>query len=136
MSGNLLIDAALLEGVAGVRGPKHHSSVRMQLFLTPVARKDGLYTSRVAAKPIAGHAKDLRGRVFAHIAPQGSHGSSDDGAEAALGIKPQSYTPRCVELVAFDLVVDSGPRRATQSGRPAAVWVASTHARVPEAGAA
>lgn len=69
----------------------------------------------------------------------GSHGASADEGEAVLGFKPQTYTPRRGELVALGLVVDSGRRPNTASGRPAAVWVTANHvppAPKPEGGAA
>ncbi|MFZ2874575.1 MAG: hypothetical protein WAZ94_08840 [Phycisphaerales bacterium] len=108
--------------------------------LTPPARHNAPPgTSGVAADRIAGHAKDLRARVLAFIVGQGPHGVTDDEGETALGIKCQTYTPRRGELVALGLVVDSGRRRNTASGRPAAVWVTPNHATpkpTPEGGAA
>lgn len=91
-------------------------------------------TSAVAAQRIAGHAGTQRGRILDLIAAQGPHGLTDDEGEAALGIRPQSYTPRRGELVALGLVVDSGVRRSTESGRPAAVWVAAEHGRPARGG--
>jgi hypothetical protein len=112
----------------------------MRLPLTPPARHNApAGTSGVAADRIAGHAKDLRARVLAFIVGQGPHGATDDEGEAFLGIKPQTYTPRRGELVALGLVVDSGRRRNTASGRPAAVWVTPNHVHPspkPEGGAA
>ncbi|MBX3404147.1 MAG: hypothetical protein KF699_12115 [Phycisphaeraceae bacterium] len=111
-----------------------------RLPLTPPARHNApAGTSGVAADRIAVHAKDLRARVLAFIVGQGPHGATDDEGEAALGIKCQTYTPRRGELVALGLVVDSGRRRNTVSGRPAAVWVTPNHAPPtpkPEGGAA
>lgn len=112
----------------------HH---RTRLPLTPPVRHNATTgTSEVAASRIAGHAKDLRARVLAFIVGQGPHGATDDEGEAALGIKPQTYTPRRGELVALGLVVDSGRQRATASGRPAAVWIASTFATIGPAASA
>jgi len=48
---------------------------------------------------------------------------TDDEGEEALGILAQTYTPRRGELVKLKLIVDSGMRRKTRSGRPAAAWV-------------
>lgn len=81
-------------------------------------------TSEIAAQQIGKAAPNLRQRIFDAIAAAGPRGLTDDEAEALLGIKPQSYTPRRGELVRLGLVVDSGERRPTSSGRPAAVWVA------------
>lgn len=110
---------------------------RTRLPMTPPARLEApAGTSGVAADCIAGHAKDLRARVLALIVEQGPHGATDDEGETVLGIKCQTYTPLRFELVALGLVVDSGRRRNTASGRPAAVWVAATFARAgPDASA-
>lgn len=136
-----LFDAALPDpgnGAAPLAGgasadrpntPRDHSLAG--LTLTPPARHNApAGTSRVAADRIAGHTKDLRARVLAFIVEQGPHGATDDEGEAALGIKPQTYTPRRGELVALRLVVDSGRRRNTASGRPAAVWIGATFATI------
>ncbi len=125
-------DAAPLAGGAGVNGANGaHNLTR--LSLTPPARHNApAGTSGVAADRIAHCAKDLRARVLGFIVEQGPNGATDDEGEAALGIKPQTYTPRRGELVKLGLVVDSGFRRNTTSGRPAAVWVTPNHAPKPE----
>lgn len=129
-------DAAPLAGGAGVNGPNDPQNLT-QLPLTPPSHRHApAGTSTVAAHRIAGHAKDLRARVLAFIVEQGAHGATDDEGEAVLGIKCQTYTPRRGELVALGLVVDSGRRRKTASGRPAAVWVTPNHAPKREGGAA
>ncbi len=121
-------DAAPLAGGAGVNGPNTSPDVT-RLPLTPPAHHNApAGTSGVAADRIVGYAKDLRARVLAFIVGQGPHGATDDEGEAVLGIKPQTYTPRRGELVKLGAVVDSGRRRKTGSGRPAAVWVAATSA--------
>lgn len=136
MNAPLFDDAAPLAGGAGVNGP-NTSPDPTRLPLIPPARHNApAGTSGVAADRIAGHAKALRARVLAFIVEQGPHGATDDEGEAVLGIKPQTYTPRRGELVALGLVVDSGRRRNTASGRPAAVWVTLNHALAPEGGAA
>ncbi len=125
-------DAAPLAGGAGVNGPDDAHTLT-QLPLTPPSHRHApAGTSTVAAHRIAGHANGLRARVLAFILEQGSHGATDDEGEAVLGIKPQTYTPRRGELVALGLVVDSGRRRKTASGRPAAAWVTPNHAPKPE----
>lgn len=128
MTAPLFDDAAPGGAGAGVNGPSDaHKFTRLRL--TPPARHNApAGTSGVAADRIAGHAKDLRARVLAFIVEQGPHGATDDEGETALGIKCQTYTPRRGELVALGLVVDSGRRRNTASGRPAAVWVTPNHA--------
>lgn len=81
-------------------------------------------TSEVAAARIAGGAAALRSRILTYIVARGSEGATDDEGETALGIKCQTYTPRRGELVRDRLVIDSGQRRPTGSGRQAAVWIA------------
>ena len=133
-------DDAPRPGSNGASAEDQTSPNLTRLPLTPPARRNApAGTSSVAADRIAGHAKDLRARVLAFIVEQGPHGAIDDEGEAVLGIKPQTYTPRRGELVALGLVVDSGRRRNTASGRPAAVWVTPNHAPhspKPEGGAA
>lgn len=130
-------DDAPRPGSNGASADDQTSPNLTRLPLTPPARYNApAGTSGVAADRIAGHAKDLRARVLVFIVEQGSHGATDDEGEAVLGIKPQTYTPRRGELVALGLVVDSGRRRNTASGRPAAVWVTPNHAPKPEGGAA
>ena len=132
-------------GVNGRNTPPDSTLARLPL-IAPARHNAPPGTSGAAAGRIASHAKDLRARVLAYIVGQGPHGSTDDEGEAVLGIKPQTYTPRRGELVNLGLVVDSGRRRNTASGRPAAVWIASTFATIapvkpgdaprPEGGAA
>lgn len=125
-------DAAPLAGGASVNGRNTAPySMLARLPLAPPAHHNAPPgTSSVAADRIAGHARTLRAAVLRFIVAQGPHGATDDEGEAALGIKPQTYTPRRGELVALGLVVDSGRRRNTSSDRPAAVWIASTPATI------
>lgn len=132
-------DDAPRSGNSGASADDQTSEHRTRLPLTPPARHNApAGTSSVAADRIAGHTKNLRARVLGFIVAQGPHGATDDEGESVLGIKPQTYTPRRGELVALGLVVDSGRRRNTASGRPAAVWVTPNHAPptpTPEGGA-
>lgn len=96
----------------------------MSLHPFPPARRNApAGTSDVAAVEIAPHTPTMRDRILAFIRSRGAHGATDDEAEAALGIKPQSYTPRRGELVKLGLIRDTGERRPTSSGKPAAVYV-------------
>lgn len=106
---------------------EHPQDTLARLPLRPPARRNAPHgTSRPTGDRIAEPARDLRARVLAHIVASGEYGSTDDEGETALTIKPQTYTPRRRELALLGLVRDSGRRRATESGRPAAVWVAAT----------
>lgn len=109
--------------------PSTRTQSTKAIRVTPPARRNAPPgTSEKAAERIAGCAGTLRDRVQQHIASSGADGSTDDEGEAALSMKPQTYTPRRGELVALGIVVDSGRRRPTSSGRPAAVWVTRNHA--------
>lgn len=80
-------------------------------------------TSRAAYRSIGPAAGTQTGRILAAIIAAGEHGLTDDEGEAALGLKPQSYTPRRGELAAAKAIRDSGRTRPTSSGRGAVVWV-------------
>ncbi len=132
------IDDAPRPGSSGASADdRSESPDDTRLPMRPPARRNAPPgTSDVAANRIAGHTRNLRARVLAFIIAQGPHGATDDEGETALGIKPQTYTPRRGELVKLGLVRDSGRRRPTPSGRPAAVWIATTaNASAAEGGA-
>lgn len=76
-------------------------------------------TSIEAAAAIASRAETLRAAVLAMLkaAPLSVHQCA-----AALGEPVASVQPRFSELVALDLVVDSGTRTRNLSGRSAIVW--------------
>lgn len=136
MNAPLFDDAAPGGAGAGVNGPDDaHKFTRLPL--TPPARHNApAGTSGVAADRIAGYAAKQRADVLAVIVKAGAFGATDADIEAATGIRAQSVSPRRGELRALGLVVDSGRRRPTPRGRPAAVWVTPNYARKPEGGAA
>ena len=128
MNTPLFDDAAPLAGGAGVNRP-NTSPDSIRLPLTPPARHNApAGTSGVAADRIAGYAAKQRADVLAVIVKAGAFGATDADIEAATGIRAQSVSPRRGELRALGLVVDSGRRRPTPRGRPAAVWIAATFA--------
>jgi len=86
----------------------------------------GSATSYEAAKDISRDASTLRQQVYRHIQAQGPKGTTDDAAEAVLGMKHTTYTARRGELVKKGLVADSGRTGKTRSGRKAVLWVAAT----------
>jgi hypothetical protein len=96
--------------------------------LTPAFRSGAPATSREAAYSMVGPAKKQRADVLAFLIERGEAGATDAEIEAALGMRHQSASPRRGELVASGLVVDSGKRRPTPSGRRAVVWVPATGA--------
>ncbi len=80
-------------------------------------------TSSVAAAQIEPKAATLRAKVLEFIAGRGIAGATDEEVQAALQMDANTERPRRYELVGDGLVRDSGMRRKTTSGRPAAVWI-------------
>jgi hypothetical protein len=81
-------------------------------------------TSRAAAEAKAPTAETDAARVLDFIRSRGAHGATDDEAETALGMLHQNASARRRGLFLRGLVVDSGARRNTRSGRKATVWTA------------
>lgn len=81
-------------------------------------------TSEVAAQMIASRTPNQRARIYRAILSSGSHGLTDDEGETQLDIFSASYSARRGELVKLGLIRDTGNRRLTQRGCPAAVWAA------------
>jgi hypothetical protein len=122
-------------GASANRSSNAHNPTRLPL--TPPAHHNApAGTSGVAADRIAGYAAKQRADVLAVIVKAGAFGATDADIEAATGIRAQSVSPRRGELRALGLVVDSGRRRPTPRGRPAAVWVAATFATAAPAASA
>lgn len=82
-------------------------------------------TSEDAADSIAPQVGRLQSVVLDAIRAAGSRGLTDEELQSRLGLRPNTARPRRCELYLKGLVKDSGVRRATASGRTAAVWVAS-----------
>lgn len=83
----------------------------------------GSKTSQDAATSIRSGAATLRTRVLNYLRDR-RDGATDDEMQWALGMNPSTQRPRRVELCVEGLVVDSGKRRPTKSGRAATVWYA------------
>ncbi len=79
-------------------------------------------TSEVSARRIAPLVRQQRADVLAAIVRAGARGATDAEIETSTGLRAQSVSPRRGELRTLGLIVDSGERRATPRGRPAAVW--------------
>jgi len=99
--------------------------------LDPPARRDGPATSRAAARSMRSSTPAQRERVLVFIASRGVVGATDAETQTALGLGPQSVSPRRGELARLGLVRDSGARRATPSGRRAIVWIAAERGAAP-----
>ncbi len=83
-------------------------------------------TSRTAAASLTPERLTGRRRViYQHILRCGLLGATDSEAQGALGLSSQQLAPRRGELATHGLILDSGERRDTPSGRAAVVWVAS-----------
>ncbi len=117
---------------ACVEQVKRRDSIRLS---APAHHNAPPGTSDAAARRIEDFVPTLQQRVHNFIRDRGPHGATDDEGESALGIKPQTYTPRRGQLVKLGLIVASGERRKTESGCPAAVWVTPEHAPTKEGGA-
>lgn len=85
-------------------------------------------TRREASRRIRAASHALRGQVLGWFVGRGQHGGTDEECQLALGMKTQTETPRRNELTKMGLLIDSGRRRPTSSGRPATVWIVSTAA--------
>lgn len=87
---------------------------------------NGTDTSVAAAKShTEENTKTLRARVYVYVAARSIDGAgvTSDEAEAALRLSHQTCSARFNELRNAGLIVDSGNRRATRSGRKAAVYI-------------
>jgi hypothetical protein len=89
----------------------------------PPAVPDWTNTRRQAYDRIGPVAGRIAAQVFAAIYSAGTDGRTDEEVAAALGMKESTTRARRVELRDAGLVIDSGRRRRTSSGRAAAVWV-------------
>jgi predicted ArsR family transcriptional regulator len=79
-------------------------------------------TARAAAEGIKPVAGSLRARVYDAI--KARPGTPEEIADR-LGVPLMNVRPRCSELAARDLIVDSGERRLADGGRQAIVWKVS-----------
>lgn len=121
-------DTAPLAGSGDAEGT-HHDDTRTRrpgAIAPPWRRAAPAGTSKVATARIESRAPSLRDQVMGFLISRGAEGATDEEGELALGIKPQMYTPRRRELVKLGVVGESGRRRRTDAGRPAAVWVVTS----------
>ena len=80
-------------------------------------------TSRAASLAIRPDASRLRQAVYAFLKGRGSAGATDVEIQQSLQLTGDTQRPRRWELQRAGLVIDSGERRKTPSGREAIVWV-------------
>ena len=85
----------------------------------------GSATSKAAAEAIRPEAATLSAEVFGFIISTGERGATDHEQQTALGIDGNTQRPRRRALQQRGLIIDSGHRRKTPSGREAVVWIAA-----------
>lgn len=81
-------------------------------------------TSVAAADSIAPQVTRLRRLVLDAIRAAGAAGLTADECAARVDLSVLTVRPRVCELREMRFVIDSGQRRANQSGRNAIVWIA------------
>jgi hypothetical protein len=85
---------------------------------------NGTDTSDAAAASVAPDTETIRGQVHDYVRAHG--GATCDDVEVSLGLRHQTASARLWELHhKMGLIVDSGQRRRTRSGRAAIVYVVS-----------
>jgi predicted transcriptional regulator len=85
---------------------------------------NGVITSDMAAGQIEQVSGRLRNQVLDFIRAQAEAGATAQETDRALGMPPNTITPRIWELRKLGLIRDSGETRPTASKRKAKVWVA------------
>jgi len=83
----------------------------------------GSDTSEAAAEAIGEVSGRLRLQVYELLCEYASTGLTDHQQQEILQMNPSTQRPRRIELVDAGLVIDSGRRRPSPSGRPATVWI-------------
>lgn len=90
----------------------------------------GCDTSEAAADSIIPHLGAMQQRVYDAILKKGDYGATCQELEDELGLRHENVSARCAELGTRrvksgedPLIVDSGQRRKTASGRKARVYV-------------
>jgi hypothetical protein len=91
------------------------------------APHNGTATSKAAAKAIEPHINEQHKAMLFWYRTYGSPGLTDAEMIEATGFSGDSVRPRRGELVAMNLVADSGRTRATKTGRQATVYVAKEY---------
>ncbi len=87
------------------------------------ARNSDIDTSHAAAEYISTHVRELQLKVLAYAAERGLGGFIDPEMNEDFGVHSSTYRTRRSELVAMDLIEDTGERVAIGGkGRKHAVW--------------
>jgi len=89
-------------------------------FAREHARKDNIDTSHVSAERAETMAARHKMAIYAVLKTDGPQTS--DEIAAKIGLLPHQVIKRVSDLRNERAVIDSGERRQTRTGRPAAVW--------------
>lgn len=100
------------------KGTKMLTLAQRSLFDPPAQRHSA--TSVAAAQAIAPTAGTMRQLVLDWLRAHGP--ATDEQIIAGTGLAPSTARPRRIELVQSGLVVDSGTKIKTKSGRAAVAW--------------
>lgn len=92
----------------------------MQPIAPYIVGSDTSYASAIAMQHKLNR---LEGVVLAWLRDKPG-GATDEQMQDALEMNPNTQRPRRISLVSKGLIVDSGVRRRTGSGRMAVVWAA------------
>ena len=102
-------------------------STQIEYYAPPYQKHSD--TSEAAALEIELKAGTLRHMLYQWLLNNGL--ATDEAQQDGTGMNPSTQRPRRVELVEMGLVVDSGLRGTTRSGRSAVLWRAIEQAREP-----
>lgn len=103
---------------------------RAPTVATPATRPE---TSRAARDVAVASSRNRKSQILAFIVGRGWFGATIDEISEALDILTATVCPLRLDLEREGKIVDSGRRRDTRHGRPAAVWIG---AGIPQRGPA
>ena len=79
-------------------------------------------TSVEAARLMRGRAGTMRAAIYRWLLDRGERGATDEEGQESMGLGPNSYRPRRIELTEAGLAADTGQTRLTHARRRAVVW--------------
>jgi len=85
-------------------------------------------TSREAWESLQAQLPQMDGKILRHVDGAGRYGLTCERTELDLDMRHQTVSGALTRLSKSGLVLDSGRRRRTNSGRQAIVWVSWRHA--------
>lgn len=93
-------------------------------------------TSREAQRSVKPDVQRYRDSVLSFIRGMGTDGATDDQMQDVIPMNPSTQRPRRIELAQDGLIIRSGDKRKTRTGRRADVWIAVEHATPEQLAAA